>query len=396
MVSNSASCSPSPCIDYVAVLLGKGDGTFKVPKSYPSAYATIALVVADVNGDGKPDLLLASVFANPDLTGDGALAVLLGNGDGSFGAAQSYDSGNRGAFSLAVGDLNGDGKLDVVLSHEEGVIGVLLGNGDGSFQAAQTFPSGGNEADSIAIADVNGDGKLDALVSNAFCVHEGCPTPKSVVGVLLGNGNGTFQAAQVYSTGATLAQSVVSSDVNGDGKPDLIVAHSSPAGSLSGSAIAVLLGNGDGSFGTPLRFYSGGKTALSIAAADVNGDGKPDLLVGNKCVSHTDCTTGGVGVLLGTAGVKTTTSLTSSLNPSTFGHAVTFTATIVSTGPHPATGKVKFWDGTLGIGSATLSEGVATLTKSKLAVGTHPITAQYLGDANSSKSTSSLLNQVVQ
>jgi hypothetical protein len=84
----------------------------------------------------------------------------------------------------------------------------------------------------------------------------------------------------------------------------------------------------------------------------------------------------------------TTTALTSSPNPSTYGHAVTFTATVTPTGPYPPTGKVKFWDGTLGIGSATLSAGVA--------VGTHPITAQYLGDANSAKSTSSVLNQVVQ
>jgi hypothetical protein len=130
--------------------------------------------------------------------------------------------------------------------------------------------------------------------------------------------------------------------------------------------------------------------------ADVNGDAKPDVLVGNKCFTHTDCTSGGVGVLLGNAAVRTTTNLSSSLNPSIHGHAVTFTATITSIGPHPPTGKVKFWDGTVGIGSATLSGSVATLTKLNLAVGTHPITAQYLGDADSAKSTSSVLNQVVQ
>jgi Bacterial Ig-like domain (group 3)/FG-GAP-like repeat len=395
MVSNGGGCSPNPCIDKVAVLLGKGDGTFGVPQSYPSAYNISAMAGADVNGDGKPDLLVTSVFANPNLTGDGALSVLLGNGDGSFGNAQSYDSGSGAAFAMAVGDLNGDGKLDAVIVHEQGVVGVLSGNGDGSFQAAQTYPSGGVLAYSIAIADINGDGKPDLLVTNSYCTDQGCPTPKSVVGVLLGNGNGTFQAAQVYSTGASLAQSVAVADVNGDGKPDLIVAHRSP-NSISGSAVAVLLGNGDGTFQKSLRFYSGGQTALSIAVADVNQDGKPDLLVGNKCLSQTDCTTGGVGVLLGTAGVKTTTSLTSSLNPSTFGHAVTFTATIVSIGPQPPTGKVKFWDGTLGIGSATLSGGVATLTKSNLAVGTHLVTAQYLGDVDSGKSTSSVLNQVVQ
>jgi hypothetical protein len=93
---------------------------------------------------------------------------------------------------------------------------------------------------------------------------------------------------------------------------------------------------------------------------------------------------------------STTTTLTSSPNPSHNGQAVTFKATVTPTGPYPPTGKVKFWDGTLGIGSATLSEGVATLTKSNLAVGTHPITAQFLGDAHSAKSTSSVLNQVVQ
>ena len=91
----------------------------------------------------------------------------------------------------------------------------------------------------------------------------------------------------------------------------------------------------------------------------------------------------------------TTTALTSSLNPSNYGQAVTFTATVTSAGPTP-TGKVKFMDGTTTLKSVTLSGGVAALTTSKLAVGTHPITAQYLGDADSAESTSSVLDQVVQ
>jgi hypothetical protein len=391
MVAHSASCSPNPCVDNVAVLLGNGDGTFKVPKNYPSAYETGTVAVADVNGDGKPDLLVAGL-TNPDLTG-GVVTVLLGNGDGSFGTGQSYDAGSQRAFALAVGDVNGDGKLDVLVLG--GGVGVLLGNGDGTFQTTQTYPSGGVAASSIAIADVNGDGKSDVVVTNHYCFDPGCPTSRSVIGVLLGNGDGTFQASHVYSTGASLAESVAVADVNGDGNPDLIVAHSSP-GSIYGSPVATLLGNGDGTFQAPLRFYSGGKSGLSIAVADINADGKPDLVLGNRCFTHGDCTSGGVGVLLGIAGVRTTTNLSSSLNPSTYGHAVTFTATVASTGPYPPTGKVRFWDGTVGIGSATVSGGVATLTKSWLAVGTHPITAQYLGDANSAKSTSPVLNQVVQ
>jgi hypothetical protein len=92
----------------------------------------------------------------------------------------------------------------------------------------------------------------------------------------------------------------------------------------------------------------------------------------------------------------TTTALSSSPNPSVYGQAVTFTATVAPTGPSLPTGKVLFKDGTTWIGAATLSGGVATITRSKLAVGTHPITAQYLGDATSAKSTSSVLDQVVQ
>jgi hypothetical protein len=390
IASTSGECYPDLCINSVIVLLGNGDGTFQAPMSFTSAYDTVALAVADVNGDGKPDVLVTSVFLNPNLSGDGGVTVFLGNGDGTFGDGLAYDSGSPGAFAMAAGDLNGDGTPDAVVAHEFSNIGVLLGNGDGSFQAARTYNSGASGSYGVAIADVNGDGKPDLITTN-YCNTPFCK--ESVVSVLLGNGDGTFQAAQISGAGFSAAKSVAVADVNGDGIPDLIVGHN-VAGSAQGSPVAVLLGKGDGTF-SGLQYYSGAAHGLSVAVADVNGDGKPDLLIGDRCFSRSDCSTGAVSVLLGTSPIQTTTSLSSSLNPSSLGQAVTFTATVASSGPMP-TGRVTFKNGTKGLKTVTLSGGVATLTTTKLAVGTHQITAEYKGNSDSAKSTSSVLIQVVQ
>jgi hypothetical protein len=153
----------------------------------------------------------------------------------------------------------------------------------------------------------------------------------------------------------------------------------------------VLLGNGDGTFQTALIYKSGGSFPYSVAVADVNGDAKPDLLVANSGSST-------VGVLLNNSGIHnpTSTSLTSSLNPSIYGQKVTWTATVTSSGSITPTGKVRFtWSGYT-IGSATLnSSGVATLTKSNLNADSYPLTAVYSGDVNNLRSTSAIVNQVV-
>jgi hypothetical protein len=318
--------------------------------------------------------------------------VLLGNGDGTFRAAQSYDSGGRALFSLAVGDFNGDGKVDIAAVHEAGIIGVLLGNGDGIFQPVQTYDSGGTAAYSIAAADVNGDGKTDLLVTNNQANNNSCT--RATVGVLLGNGQGTFQTAQNYCTGAFNAQSIAVADVNGDGHPDLFIAHKCQ-GSCVLSPVTVLLGNGNGTFNGALRYSSGGWNTYSIVAADVNGDKKPDLLVANACVNYSDCTTGSVGVLLGTAGVQTTTKLSSSLNPSVYGQAVRLTAVVTSIGSSTPTGTVRFQNGTAGLGTVTLSGGTAVLIMTSLPAGILSLTAVYNGDLNSARSTSPPLSQTV-
>ena len=124
------------------------------------------------NGDGHPDLVVANFSANG--TGDGILGVLLGNGDGTFQPAVSYDSGGIIATSVAITDVNGDGRPDLVVANEcntqackHGVVAVLLGNGDGTFKKAMKFPAG-ITPDSVVVADVNGDGKPDAVVAD-FC-----------------------------------------------------------------------------------------------------------------------------------------------------------------------------------------------------------------------------------
>ena len=158
-----------------------------------------------------------------------------------------------------------------------------------NFAPAVAYNSGGIDADSIAVADVNGDGKPDLVVVDACAVYGSC-TP--LVGVLLGNGDGTFQPVVTYSSNdgaAGEAFSVAVADVNGDGKPDLIVANS--------DVLGVLLGNGDGTFQPAVTYGSGG--AHSVAATDVNGDGKPDLVVVIPCSNGSTCGDGLVGVLLG-------------------------------------------------------------------------------------------------
>jgi hypothetical protein len=224
------------------------------------------------------------------------VSVLLGNGNGTFQAAKTSNAGGAYGLALAVGDFNHDGVPDLAVvdgcpSNDNncyaegsgGLLSVLLGNGDGTFREAASYgvewPSGG-----VAVGDFNGDGKLDLVLTTC---NAGCGGYVGGVGILLGNGNGSFQTPQFYSSGATGPTSVVTGDFNQDGNQDVAVANSGYGGP---GVVGLLLGNGDGSFQPTQTYSSGGTGAGRLAVADFNTDGKPDLAVTNN---------DSVGVLLG-------------------------------------------------------------------------------------------------
>jgi len=259
----------------VSVLLGNGDGTFQSHVDYPTGTQPSSVAIGDFNGDGKLDLAVANENCPSSPCGVGSLSILLGNGDGTFQPAVDYATGGPAPYSVVVGDFNQDGKLDLAVANSgpptPSDVSVLLGNGDGTFQPAVSYSAGEVPA-ALAVGDFNRDGKLDLAV-----VDFSCGTPCGRVIVLLGNGDGTFQSPVSYDAGAQPI-SVAVGDFNGDGKLDLVVANN------SSSNVSVLLGNGDGTFKAPVN-YSVPGDAVSVAVGDFNGDGIPDLVVADNNIS---------------------------------------------------------------------------------------------------------------
>jgi Bacterial Ig-like domain (group 3)/FG-GAP-like repeat len=288
----------------VSVFLGNGDGTFQAAQSYPSGgYEAYAVVVGDVNGDGKVDLIVANGCQSSSQCTNGDVGVLLGNGDGTFQSATSYSSGGVVASSVAIADVNKDGKADLVVANQcadstctSGGVSVLLGNGDGTFQLGQSYATGGVTAVAVVVGDFNGDRKIDLAVANQ-CQSSGSCTGN--VGVLLGNGNGTFQAAQSYASGGHLAVSLATGDFNADHKIDLVVANQCQSGSCNNGNAGVLLGKGDGTFQPAQSYASGGNNTAAVVVGDLNGDGRADLVLTNQCQASGSCTDGTASVLLG-------------------------------------------------------------------------------------------------
>jgi len=293
------------------------------PVSYlTGAFNPVKVVVADVNGDGKPDMIVANQCSGSDFcAGTGTVGVLLGTGDGTFQTPVTYNSGGSFLNSVAVGDVNGDGALDLVVTNgcanvgggfcsAEGAVGVLLGSGNGTFQPAVIRPSGGFDQynSDVAVADMNGDGSPDLVVMNG-CSAPCNPNlpPQASVSILLSMSGGNFRPAVSYTSGGYFANSLAVADLNGDGKADVAVAHACAATTQIGNCpeqapIGVLLGNGDGTLQPPIMYRSGGEIGRSVAVADLNGDGRPDLVTGNcgptGCGSFVPAR-GVVGVLLG-------------------------------------------------------------------------------------------------
>ena len=302
---------------------GSGDGTFGAATAIPAPGGTLPGTVAsgDLNGDGKPDLVFegsgvngnlvamnqalggAFNFTSPiglgavpaplapgtpalgDLNEDGKLDLVqpanngnsgdantvtyrLGNGDGTFQSAQQLFTNplpGHAALAAAIADVNGDGHLDALATINGGTFLTALGNGDGTFQMPANQASTGTSSPPrwIVVDDLNGDGHADVVVGNIVDTS-----------VLLGNGDGTFGAASVDAYVA--GYSVAVADLNGDGVKDLVGADI-----FTGGAMVVQLGNGDGTFGAVDTFtLPSSPTPLGATVADVNGDGLGDVLSG--------------------------------------------------------------------------------------------------------------------
>ena len=233
-----------------------GPGTFAARTDFGAGTAPYGVALGDVSGDGILDMVVVN-------DGSANASVLLGTGTGSFGAATNYVTGTNPEV-VALGDVNGDGALDMVTANfGSNTVSVLLGTGTGTFGTHVDYATG-TQTRSVALGDVNGDGALDIVTANFSSAN---------ASVLLGTGTGTFGTHADYATGNNPA-GITLGDVNGDGALDMVT------GNLGSSTVSVLLGSGTGTFGANVD-YPTALNPVGIALGDLNGDGQLDIAVAN-------------------------------------------------------------------------------------------------------------------
>jgi hypothetical protein len=247
-------------VEGVAIFAGNGSGSFQEQVTLgPLGYGIGGVAYGDFNGDGIEDVVYVS--GNPNLPfNEAQLSVMLGDGNGQYHLGSTFGGY---AYAIAVGDFNGDGKLDIAAI--DGNLNIYLGNGDGTFQQGQNFAFGGG---SVFAGDFNGDGKLDLVVESPNILSS-----EGVLALLVGNGDGTFQDPVVVP-GSVRTQAcqteLVVSDFNGDGNLDLAFCNA--------DQIVIAMGKGDGTFKKPTYVAGGYARQFAFAAGDFNSDGMVDLV----------------------------------------------------------------------------------------------------------------------
>ncbi len=310
--------------DGVCIRMNNGAGSFSPPVRYPAGQSTTALAVADINGDGKPDVLSTDDYSNAvavrynpgngvfptipedfagsapnhqdaaDLDGDGDLdlftsgsltsadsgAIMRNNGSGRFSGRTVVNNGLDGVAAGVLRDLNGDGKPDLLFNNSNTAsrsdFFTALNNGQGSFGPITRWIVGSAGWGTLDAFDIDNDGDLDVIDCEALGAPE---IPPGRFFISLNNGNGTFQAPYAYSQLPARPSAVVGRDFNHDGKIDLAFANQGSYGFDSG--VFVVLGNGNGTFQSPL-VYTAGRGPLHIVSADFDGDGNLDLATLNS------------------------------------------------------------------------------------------------------------------
>jgi hypothetical protein len=439
------------------VLLGKGDGTFAQQTVLTSTYSSNTapgnifnpaqiITTTDLNGDGKPDLLVTNSSGNAVIGFGSQLLEFLGNGDGTFKASTVINTATNptliGGASCVLADLNKDSKLDLACLGEtsfangsQAQLAISLGNGDGTFAAPNILNLSGGDTirnGGLAIADYDGDGNLDIALIN----------PGDISGVYYGKGDGTFTS--VPGNGNSYPKDLINLGVlgpavaidNKSGKPDILagsvlllnlygVASTNPTLSastttLTASATTIATGSSvtftastagaAGTTGTPtgtVTFLDGtttlgtgtlssGKATYTTTALSAGAHNITAAYQGDTTFSAS--TSSAVGITVNAPGtLSTTTSLTATPTSAATGTSIMLAALVSPTsGTTVPTGTVTFNDGSTPIGSASVgSTGSASISTTTLALGTHTITAQYGGVAGFAASTSSAVTVTI-
>ncbi|MBD2721738.1 T9SS type A sorting domain-containing protein [Hymenobacter armeniacus] len=321
----------------VLVLPGLPGGLLGPARAWPMGSGTSPYTVAagDVNGDGRVDLVAAHY------TNEG-LGVLLGQAGGGYAPVAAYATGiNSHPCGASLGDVNGDGRVDLVCatSHasigqsREGAIDVLLGLPGGGFGPPTTYPTGrGSSPIHAVLGDLNGDGRLD-VVTSLYSPLPG-PPPLGVVdagavGVLLGQAGGGFAPVQTYHAGTGgWSRTLALADVDGDGRLDVATAHAGTGGGAN--TVKIMRGLAGGTLAPPVVFPLGTSVPQGVAAGDVDGDGRVDLVVANSLFDVTVLRNTGTFAPLAVGGARAAAVLSVAPNPASNGFAVRLPADLGS------------------------------------------------------------------